>query len=131
MRLFLLVPVILFLSGYKPPDKTEYDHLKSLYAICFDIVQDDLSIDLNNLPSSLNEGTEHYRLARSRIISAVNDIENHMTSGRKTGDYITQTDTAFVINLKYLIALGKRQSGSRPSPVYHLECKINKSHFRK
>lgn len=130
MRLLVIVPMILFLSGYSPPDKVEYDHLKNLYAICFDIVKEDLSIDLNNLPSSLNEGTEHYRLARSRIISAVNDIENHMTTGRKTGSYITQTNTEFVINLKYLIALGDRQSSSRLSPVYHLECKINKSHFQ-
>lgn len=124
-KLSLLI-LLVFLAGCNPPDDNEYTELGPAYRVCFSKVEKEINVDLNDF-SAMQGEKEHYQLARNRIVSAINEVSEHLTTGKTLGRYITKTGAGYKISLKYLIALEDSMRASPYYPLYDFECLIDAS----
>jgi len=98
-----------------PPDLEVRSELAGAYATCFEIVERETGRDLSSAELSGEDATSALRLARNRVIAAVNEAS----------DTFRDTGTLEPITLPVLIAREPGDSGYAADALYDLECELD------
>jgi len=107
---------ILACAEVEPPDTTFREHLEPAYQTCFDVVERETGKDLSVEALSDQDAPPDMRLARNRIIAAVNEAAD---AARAVAEPIR---TGEPIRLPVLFVREPGDSAYAEDALYDLEC---------